>query len=110
MIENDQADQAAEEHSLPDMQTSDLDRETLESLIKDIEDCTNVLEVIPKYGAESYVADQSNLTLREAYLMLVDRRLRGMQIRYEYHGSQWWDTLMASGESGVRLVRIKHDF
>ncbi len=94
---------------LPALHQGVLDAATLDQLVIDIETCTEVLEVIPKFGAESYVGEDEVIDLRKAISMLGEGQLRGVQIRYKYDGSQWWDTLMGTPK-GVRLVRIQHDF
>ena len=94
---------------LPETCQQVLDDATLQQLVVDIETCTELLEVIPKYGADTYVGDNDQVGLRDAISMLQSGQLRGAQIRYNHDGSQWWDTLMVT-PAGVRLVRIKHDF
>ncbi len=94
---------------LPDLHQGVIDHATLDQLVIDIETCTELLEVIPKYGADRQVAESEVMELRLAVSQLKDGALRGVQIRYIHEGSQWWDTLMATAQ-GVRLVRIKHDF
>ena len=94
---------------LPELHQGVLDSATLDQLVVDIETCTEVLEVIPKFGADSYVGEDEVIDLRKAISMLGEGQLRGVQIRYKYDGSQWWDTLMGTPQ-GVRLVRIQHDF
>ena len=94
---------------LPETCQQVLDDATLQQLVVDIETCTELLEVIPKYGADTYVGDEAQIGLRDAISMLKSGQLRGAQIRYNHDGSQWWDTLMAT-PAGIRLVRIKHDF
>ena len=44
--------------------------------------------------------------LRQAVAALQDGRLRGVQVRYEWQGRQWLDTLLRSQE-GLRLVRLE---
>ena len=94
---------------LPALHQGVLDAATLDQLVVDIETCTEVIEVIPKFGADSYVGEDEVIDLRKAISMLGEGQLRGVQIRYKYDGSQWWDTLMGTPQ-GVRLVRIQHDF
>ena len=94
---------------LPEICQEILDESILNQLVVDIETCTQLLEVIPKYGPDTYVEDGAKVGLRDAVSMLLSGQLRGAQIRYVHEGSQWWDTLMAT-PAGVRLVRIKHDF
>lgn len=96
---------------LPDLQQSVLDPDTLAQLFSDLGSLTEILEVIPKALAESYVPESSEIGLDEGRRMLLSGVVRGLQIRYRYQGSQWWDTLLPDAESGgFRIVRIQHDF
>jgi len=97
--------------ALPDLQQSSLDPETLAQLFADLTACTEILEVIPKAMAEGYVPESSTIGLEEGRQMLLSGNVRGLQIRYHYQGSQWWDTLLPDPKSGgFRIVRIQHDF
>ena len=96
---------------LPDLQQSVLDPDTLAQLFSDLGSLTEILEVIPKALAESYVPESSEIGLDEGRRMLLSGVVRGLQIRYQYQGSQWWDTLLPDAASGgFRIVRIQHDF
>jgi len=96
---------------LPDLQQSVLDPDTLAQLFSDLGSLTEILEVIPKALAESYVPESSEIGLDEGQKMLLSGVVRGLQIRYRYQGSQWWDTLLPDAASGgFRIVRIQHDF
>lgn len=96
---------------LPDLQQSVLDPETLAQLFVDLGSFTEIVEVIPKAMAEGYVPESSTITLEEGREMLLSGAVRGLQIRYRYQGSQWWDTLLPDANSGgFRIVRIQHDF
>ena len=100
-----------QERALPDLQQSVLDPETLAQLFIDLASLTQILEIIPKASASGYVDDDSNISLDEAREMLLSSAIRGLQIRYSYQGSQWWDTLLPDPEStNFRIVRIQHDF
>jgi hypothetical protein len=101
----------SEQPPLPDLQQSVLDPDTLAQLFSDLGSLTEILEVIPKALAESYVPESSEIGLDEGRRMLLSGVVRGLQIRYRYQGSQWWDTLLPDAASGgFRIVRIQHDF
>ena len=101
----------SEELQLPDLQQSSLDPDTLAQLFLDLATCTEILEVIPKAMAEGYVPESSTIGLDEGRQMLLSGHVRGLQIRYHYQGSQWWDTLLPDVQNGgFRIVRIQHDF
>ncbi|MBA4150235.1 MAG: hypothetical protein H0X66_19165 [Verrucomicrobia bacterium] len=95
------------ENKLPDLQNTLLNPEVLEQLFRDIERCTEIIEIIPKVSA-GYVG-QTSITLEEARAHLLSKQVRAVQIRYQYEGAQWWDTIMAVGDQ-FRLVRIEHNF
>ena len=94
---------------LPDLNTSMLDAAQVDQLLRDIELCAQITEIIPKVAARGQVPDTASLTLAQARELLAARAVRGLQIRYRYEGADWWDTLMLVGDQ-FRLVRIRHDF
>ena len=94
---------------LPDLNQAMLDWAGVEALLRDIESCAQVTEIIPKAAAEGYVNDQQQLTLADARRLLEARAVRGLQLRYRYDNADWWDTLMVLPD-GFRLLRIRHEF
>ncbi len=94
---------------LPDLNQALLDWPGVEALLRDIEACTEVTEIIPKSVAQGYVPENGVLTLAEARQLLAQRAVRALQIRYRHNGAEWWDTLMVLPD-GWRLVRIRHEF
>lgn len=95
---------------LPAMNTAFLDASQVEALLRDIEACGRIIEIIPKQVARGFVPDTAGITLARARELLADRAVRGLQLRYHHEGAEWWDTLMVLGEDRFRLVRIRHDF
>lgn len=94
---------------LPDLNTTLLDAGQVEQLLRDIELCAQLTEILPKYAAREHVPDAAVLTLDQARELLATRAVRGLQLRYRHEGADWWDTLMLVGDR-FRLVRIRHDF
>lgn len=92
----------------PPMSEAMLDDEALDALFRDIGSLTQIDEVIVKHGP-GMVGDAEPPTLEEARAMLDARTIRGVQIRYRHEGAHWWDTLMVT-PSGVKLLRVRHDF
>jgi len=102
--------QLSDGSKLPDLQQSYLDDDTLDAYIADINGLVELIEVIPKYGAQQYAPEEdAKIDFTEAMSTLRSGGYRGLQVRYRYEGSQWWDTLMSTPE-GIRIVRIQHDF
>jgi hypothetical protein len=94
---------------LPPLHTTTLDAAQVEQLLDDIEACTELVEILPKYAAQGHVPDAASVSLAEARTLLATRTVRGLQLRYRYDGADWWDTLIMAVE-GYRVVRIRHDF
>jgi hypothetical protein len=95
-----------ENASLPQLQDAILDPETLEQLFQDIQRSTVVDEVQLKGGPMAMASGQP-VPLDEARSALQEGRVLGVQIRYWYNGTHWWDTLMRTPK-GIRLIRIEH--
>ena len=94
---------------LPDLNRTLLDAAQVDQLLRDIELCTQITDIIPKFAARSHVPDTAAITLAQARELLATRAVRGLQFRYRYEDADWWDTLMLIGDQ-FRLVRIRHDF
>lgn len=94
---------------LPALHSTILDAAQLEQLLGDIEACTEIVEILPKYASRGQVADTAQVTLIQARELLATRAVRGLQLRYRYDGADWWDTIMVTGDQ-FRVVRIRHDF
>ncbi len=93
-----------EEIPLAELHQGHLDPMGLESLFRDLERCTRILEVQIKGGAVARAKE--TVSLEHARNGLLTGRLRGVQIRYVYEEQEWWDTLIAQ-PPGARLVRMK---
>jgi hypothetical protein len=93
---------------LPVLHNGLLDDGQLRRLLDDIEACARIIEIIPKRALREHVPG-ARLSLAQAREHLANRTLCGLQIRYEFEGAEWWDTLLlASG--GCRIVRLRQDF
>jgi hypothetical protein len=93
---------------LPPLREGLLDSETLNNLFEDLRRCTRVLSVLPKSNVRGMV-DVVPVSLEDGRRQFLERRVRGLQIRYHYQDFEWWDTLMWMGDK-VKIVRIQHDF
>lgn len=95
---------------LPDLHQSELDEATLRQLFQDVSNHTELLEVIPKYAATTYVPEIAAITLAEGLDQLLNGGVRALQLRYRHDGTIWWDTLMPTPQQTFRIVRIQHEF
>lgn len=93
-------------NELPQLEESLLNEQQLRALLSDVATYGRVLEATVKANARSQPAAAARLP--ELYLNLVERRVFGAQLRYEYKRSVWLDTLIPT-KDGVRLVRIEFD-
>jgi hypothetical protein len=101
MIERD------DENPLPEMSEAVLSDDDVAALVRDLSACTQVNEILVKTGPGA-AGENQQPTLDEAACLLLERSVRGVQIRYHYQGANWMDTLMPVA-NGIRLVRIRHD-
>lgn len=91
---------------LSPLQVADLDRGTLSELLTDIEALGEDVEVLVKRRA-GQVEARGETSLTSALELLLEGQAEGVQLRYRYRGTDWWDTLMRTPK-GIRLVRIQH--
>jgi hypothetical protein len=93
---------------LPDVHQAILDQETLSAYFLDLDQAAQVLEVRAK-GHEALRANESTLDLLRGRVLFEGKDVASLQIRYNFEGIEWWDTLSwIAGE--IRLVRIGHDW
>lgn len=95
---------------LPQLHESVIDEVTLRQLFEDIRNHTELMEVIPKHAASTYVPELAAITLAEGLELLLGGGVRAVQLRYRHDGAVWWDTLSPLPDGGFRIVRIQHDF
>lgn len=94
---------------LPPVQQAILDAETLAALVRDLNECAQIDDVLLKGDAPTMIATSQReiVQLDDAVLRMQRGEVRGVQVRYRYDGQSWCDTLM-HGSEGVRLTRIQH--
>lgn len=90
---------------LAELTQADLDEETLQALLRDWQESTQVLEVTVKGGATRR-AQSAPQALPELVEQLQMGELRGIQVRYRWNGAEWLDTLLGL-DSVVRIIRCK---
>ncbi len=92
-----------DELALPDLQDAVLTPDVLSSLLNDVEQCTELLEVRIKARAHAHSsASQPRLSDVPAHLGAG----HAVQLHYRHNGQQWMDTLLPVAD-GVRLVRVQ---
>ena len=65
------------------------------------------VEIIVAKGCATVHGEECEWTLSECKIFFLNRSVRGVQLRYLYQHSEWWDTLMWT-QRGMKLVRIHH--
>ncbi|MBK1879890.1 hypothetical protein [Pelagicoccus mobilis] len=98
---------AEQQPKLPELHQADLDADTLEAYFRDLNECADVFAVIPKMGP-GYISP-AVVELTSGYELIRSGQVRGLQIRYGYEGSEWWDTLIVR-DGTVRMTRIEQTF
>ncbi len=94
------------ELALPKVQEAILDEATLDRLFFDVAHVAELLEVVTKGAPEAHAADPTAPDrLERAREALRAGRAFGVQLRYRFADTEWWDTLMRV-PGGVKLVRI----
>jgi hypothetical protein len=83
-----------------------LGSEEFHALITDLTTYTRVTNTLCKAGPRQQTPPH-NLTLSDAAAMFLARTVTAIQIRYEYDGHLWSDTLLHVPQ-GIRLVRCQH--
>lgn len=94
---------------LPELHQSEIDEVTLAQLITDLGNHAEILGIAPKFGP-GYVGKQETIQLDEAYRLLTDREVRGIQIHYRHDAKNWCDTLMPIPDGRFRIVRMEQPF
>lgn len=90
-----------------ELQDAVLDRDMVDRLFFDVREAAELLGVTVKGALES-MASAEGIDLDAARDALHDGRVAGVQLRYRFEGTEWWDTLLWT-RGGIRLVRIDHD-
>jgi hypothetical protein len=94
-----------DEAPLPPVHIADVDEDTVRALFFDVESLGTRIEIVMKHAAEGHVDARHRPTLAEAFARLRSGTAMGVQLRYQFQGVDWRDTLMRTAD-GFRLVRI----
>lgn len=90
---------------LPQLTQGDLDDQALRDLVDDLTSLTEILEIKVK-GSSIKKAEDTTLHLRQAVAALHQGKVHGVQVRYLWQESEWFDTLMRV-PTGIRVIRMK---
>lgn len=90
---------------LAELQDEAIDDSVLHRLFEDLDALAEIIEVRVK-GAPVERAQDRTVRLRDALDLLLEGRIRGAQVVYEYRGRTWCDTIVRH-EGGQRLVRME---
>ena len=101
---NQTSEQSSRGITLPDLNQALLDSETLDCLINDLLSIARITEVQIKQTATQYTPKRL-WDLSEAVGLLRSGQIRGMQVRYDYDGRSWCDTLLCRADK-CQLIRI----
>ncbi len=93
-----------QEIELPELREAELDEDDLRRLFLDIEAAAEIEDVRCK-GAPDRRAEVASVTAAEALAQLLDRKVRGVQVRYRYQDELWSDTIIATPQA-FRVVRM----
>jgi hypothetical protein len=91
---------------IPKMVEAVLSPSDLTALLADLAALTTITDVLCKAAPQQLTPEQ-NLTLQSATELFLARQVMAMQIRYQYDGSAWTDTVLHA-QPGYRLVRCQH--
>lgn len=89
---------------LPELQDAVISTAELEVLFADLASHAEIGAIVLKGAATERAAGTA--TLEDAQAALVAGTVRGVQIRYRFDGTGWWDTLLCV-PGGFRVVRME---
>lgn len=104
-------DNTAEEHAFrfPPMCDSVISRDELQALMSDLKQFTTIEEILLRQQRRGYIDETQQPGIDDVFPLLDGGHVRGVQIRYSWESSCWFDTIMII-EGGFRLIRVRHEF
>lgn len=105
MIENNPR-QLLDGPPIPEMREAILTEDDVRELVADLQAHTRVSGTLCKAAAQRQTPPH-NIPLEVAVEQLLARTVAAIQIRYEFNGYDWTDTLLHTA-AGLRLVRCQH--
>lgn len=91
---------------------AELTAEQVDGLFRDLTLCATMQHISVKFATDARPEDRSTLLedldlVKSRYLL--DRvTTRAVQLRYDFDGSLWIDTVTRRGEDDYHLLRIQH--
>lgn len=90
------------------IQEAFLDEATVSQLFFDIGAAGELIDITYKHvGARRAAPVAGPPSLADARRALTSGEVAAVQVRYQFRGEEWWDTLVRI-RTGVRLIRISH--
>lgn len=100
--------EAWDQPALPEMSNVMLSDEVVEQLFRDLAQCAVVSHITVRTGPRQH-SPHDGISLEQARAMLLSGDAQGVQLRYQFQGETYCDTLMRAVD-GVRLVRMKQAY
>jgi hypothetical protein len=91
---------------LPEMREAVLSSDDVQAFVADLHVHATIQSTICKYAARHH-APPAAIPIEEAVARLLDRSVTAIQVRYQFDGHEWTDTLL-NAPAGIRLVRCQH--
>lgn len=84
-----------------------IDKDTLRQLFQDLATFATILGVREKNQQADY-ASPEEMTLNTALERLLSGMARATQVRYQFDGKEWSDTILST-QDRFRVVRCRHE-
>lgn len=92
---------------LPELAQGVLDAPTLEALYRDYANLCQMLAVLPRARPNRPTHPGETCSLEVGFAGLRDGTLSGLQVRYRWDNTEWWDTILALPGNQARIVRMQ---
>lgn len=90
---------------LPQVQEGELNEEEVTKYLSDVSGGAQRVTVRVKDSARAQMRALDKLA--ELHRLVLQKKVWGAQIRYEFEDAEWTDTLIVT-QSGTRIVRVRH--
>lgn len=92
---------------LPELAQGVLDAPTLAALHRDYANLCQIFAVLPRARPNMATLPGTTCSLDEGFAGLRDGTLSGLQIRYRWENTEWWDTILVLPGNQARIVRMQ---